>query len=239
MSLDAGVVDASGDVAPSAVGWQSALSRLQQSGGQIYSFLFNDSSGKYSVRFDTHLTDASSACARYTGSTEVLVGDFWYLQTDLTGADPGLYPIVYDELDMRSGKPAALVTLLHRQDGTFVNRYSAVTGTVALTSSATLDSFRQGEALIASVSAQFPDHGVESVHCMGGQAAGSSVVTMSCQCIDDNRVESTCDVLGGRSACCQDLTSKRIDVQIGVTAAPCRSMCRHVVGAPDYCSTLL
>jgi hypothetical protein len=237
-TLDAGRSD--------TAGWSNALTQLETPIGQIHSFLFYGDPRNAAdptalgLRVDLHMRGDEAACGLYSdigvlSQTE----DFWYLQIDLSQSQQGSYQVVYDTLDTRDpDRLSALVTLLHRKGGAFVARYHALAGEVRLADTATLQTWKAGNPATMRVDALFPEHAVQTESCRGGAAADGTQMIDVCSCVDAAGVRSMCSPAAGRTACCEDTTSKSRRVTISVRASQCPAMCRTVAGAPNFCSLL-
>ncbi len=219
-----------------AGGWQNSLSSLASSDTGVYSFRFDGAppDGAF-YRFSIHDVSASAACERYSGGVG---GEFWYLEANVNDTLPGDHAIT---LVQRHYVPThtANVTLLHRQNGAFVDESDAVSGTVTLSSTPSAADANAGAKLEGHVEADFPVHALTEVSCQGGQAVGSTTVESSCTCRDDHGQTSTCVPANPGQGCCHDLSSSRVHASFDLKAAPCGAMCAFAAGLPGaYCESI-
>jgi hypothetical protein len=218
--------------------WQSALGALAAENQSLYSFRFTGPPPDGAFFQALSLGDGFSgaACAPDTNAASE---SYWELTIDLGGTVAGSYRITGDDIVGMSGQ-AANVTLLHRQNGEYTADYPAVAGTVTLPAAASLDGSVAGQELALTIDAQFPSHAVQRTLCRGGEqilpdGSAASIAT-SCDCKDAAGVTTTCTPSDGKNNCCIDTQSATVRFTKQLAAAECQSLCRVVVGLPDYCA---
>ncbi|MCL2776966.1 MAG: hypothetical protein FWD73_03105 [Polyangiaceae bacterium] len=225
----------------SSTDWSDQLDQLASSGSQIYSYEFIDAppEGNTRLTFDIHDTSADAACQRYSGSEDALADDFWFFGVELSSDEVGTYEVVSGM--SRSGGMQAVVEILHRKNGTYVERYRALDGTVTVSSAPTPSESKAGAKLEATIDAGFPSHAVTQTSCSGGASADGGTIVSFCSCRDSNGTTFDCDLPSGQAygACCYDMNSPRRRLQMTIDASPCATMCRVVPGIPNYCVLLL
>jgi len=228
----------------SSTDWSDQLDRIAASGNPIYSYEFIGAPPESNTRlsFDIHDTSADDACQRYSGADDALGGDFWFIDVELSADKAGTYEIVYDSNNMsRSGGMQAIVEILHRQSGTYTERYRALDGTVTVRSAPTPSESKTGANLEATIDAGFPTHAITQTSCSGGANVNGGTIVSFCSCRDSNGATFDCDLPPGQSngTCCYDMNSPRRRLQMTIGASPCSAMCRVVPGIPNYCVLLL
>lgn len=218
------------------VDWRTGLESLDETDVQLFSLSFVDTPPEGTILHVAVLDPQNvqglsgsddASCALFDSTTQNPARpNFWYLKLALSGTTPGTYTVV-PELD-ESAPTQASVRLVQVKDwNAKAQAVDALAGTIELQAGPEgVGAWHAGEALVATVHAQFPANPLRRLGCRSQGPTDGSEIFRECTCEDLQGNQTTCEPEAGQQDCCYNDEGPMIAYELDVVAAPCAAMCR-------------
>lgn len=192
------------------------------------------------IRSWSYVSISGDACSLYRNEIQLQgrsTRDDWRLQLQTSDNTAGVFPI--DVSNRVGSEPSAQVLVVHMVNAVEIERHTALSGALEVTSSpTTAEEQNAGMTFVVQGDIEFSTN--EASNRAGCEAyAGDNGTRVTCHCRGADGDEFTCEAQNGTDNCCIDAAAPRTTFHIALRGTPCGQLCAVTdLTLVKYCTEL-